>query len=531
MDGLKNGDELDVDCGGSCPPCADGKFCKLDTDCQSASCGAGHCAPTTLATALLDGSTPRPLYPVTAAGGPRAVAFRSSGTLLEATDEQGASLWKNDVGQGALFGGFDFDGDGQVDVGLVRSEATGQVCGQQPRLRTRLDLVNGKTGAVIPFASPLDDLCWDFGGGVVYPTQQWTSLAPLFGAGKTLAAAPYYATQGNFLSWNGGGFADLGAYIYPSTASFDASYPAAQPNAYANGQSFITSSHVGNGLIVTLQGQERLVFFTSGRVVQYAVGPLGPAQLLVDSPFLTGGRTDIAGRDYGLVTVDPGAPGQIALIAGTSATTMQIDMKAGTMTADPWGQIERHVTRYDLGSGAVEDRFFSYAHDGGDADKYEGRVLYPAGVLVRVAGPASRLAFNVYAGGRWSLHVTVPGGTADALTLKDLFLWDIRDLDGDGQDEWVVSPAHDPQDPDVPGFYFLKWRTLFGHWNEASLSLALGAPHEGLLPELVPRFRAPTTSTSMGGLDTVSTVRSGGTLQVLMRTPENVLQPLPVTQL
>ena len=43
-DKLKNGDETDVDCGGSvCTGCADGKACKLGTDCQSNVCSSGTC--------------------------------------------------------------------------------------------------------------------------------------------------------------------------------------------------------------------------------------------------------------------------------------------------------------------------------------------------------------------------------------------------------------------------------------------------------------------------------------------------------
>lgn len=37
-DGIKNGDETDVDCGGSCPRCAAGKSCQTRDDCQSAIC-------------------------------------------------------------------------------------------------------------------------------------------------------------------------------------------------------------------------------------------------------------------------------------------------------------------------------------------------------------------------------------------------------------------------------------------------------------------------------------------------------------
>lgn len=38
FDEIPNGDETDVDCGGSCPPCVDGKNCAVDSDCQSDFC-------------------------------------------------------------------------------------------------------------------------------------------------------------------------------------------------------------------------------------------------------------------------------------------------------------------------------------------------------------------------------------------------------------------------------------------------------------------------------------------------------------
>jgi hypothetical protein len=48
IDGIKDGSETDVDCGGgACPPCATGKACRGQGDCQSAVCGMGICqAPT-----------------------------------------------------------------------------------------------------------------------------------------------------------------------------------------------------------------------------------------------------------------------------------------------------------------------------------------------------------------------------------------------------------------------------------------------------------------------------------------------------
>jgi formylglycine-generating enzyme required for sulfatase activity len=44
-DGVKSGDETDVDCGGSSPKkCAIGQGCKVGADCETASCKAGTCA-------------------------------------------------------------------------------------------------------------------------------------------------------------------------------------------------------------------------------------------------------------------------------------------------------------------------------------------------------------------------------------------------------------------------------------------------------------------------------------------------------
>jgi hypothetical protein len=45
-DGAQNGSETDVDCGGSCPPCALGKTCAAGTDCDSAFCASGVCCDT-----------------------------------------------------------------------------------------------------------------------------------------------------------------------------------------------------------------------------------------------------------------------------------------------------------------------------------------------------------------------------------------------------------------------------------------------------------------------------------------------------
>ena len=45
-DGVGDGTETDVDCGGGCARCANGKTCVSSNDCQSGVCAAGHCAAT-----------------------------------------------------------------------------------------------------------------------------------------------------------------------------------------------------------------------------------------------------------------------------------------------------------------------------------------------------------------------------------------------------------------------------------------------------------------------------------------------------
>lgn len=42
---IRNGDETDFDCGGSCGPCDIGARCKVDADCDEGICASGTCAP------------------------------------------------------------------------------------------------------------------------------------------------------------------------------------------------------------------------------------------------------------------------------------------------------------------------------------------------------------------------------------------------------------------------------------------------------------------------------------------------------
>jgi cellulase/cellobiase CelA1 len=46
-DSVQNGDETDVDCGGSCDPCEEGESCNVDADCAEGTCDSGTCVVST----------------------------------------------------------------------------------------------------------------------------------------------------------------------------------------------------------------------------------------------------------------------------------------------------------------------------------------------------------------------------------------------------------------------------------------------------------------------------------------------------
>ena len=57
-DGKQNGNETDVDCGGGCGKCSDGKKCSLGTDCQSGNCLSKSCQPVPSSGPCSGGSVP-----------------------------------------------------------------------------------------------------------------------------------------------------------------------------------------------------------------------------------------------------------------------------------------------------------------------------------------------------------------------------------------------------------------------------------------------------------------------------------------
>ena len=55
-DNQRNGTETDVDCGGTCGACGDGKTCSVGADCASNVCGGGVCQPASCTDGIKNGS-------------------------------------------------------------------------------------------------------------------------------------------------------------------------------------------------------------------------------------------------------------------------------------------------------------------------------------------------------------------------------------------------------------------------------------------------------------------------------------------
>jgi hypothetical protein len=54
-DGVRNGNEIDVDCGGDCRPCWPGDACTADGDCVSRHCDSGRCRAADCTDGVRDG--------------------------------------------------------------------------------------------------------------------------------------------------------------------------------------------------------------------------------------------------------------------------------------------------------------------------------------------------------------------------------------------------------------------------------------------------------------------------------------------
>jgi hypothetical protein len=353
----------------------------------------------------------------------------------------------------------DWSGDGVPDVIAVAYTPTGQTCGTTPTRTATLLFFDGKTGALETPVSPMTDMCWTF-GTTTYPTIQLYTGSVVVGdfaaswKGNEVYVFPYYATTGWMLNraakgqWvmleteNDPSFRHL---MYPSTSSFDSDYDATNgtpcmPSPWNASGCFVTNSHCAN--MLGLAGGNLFVL-TSGRAVSYRPNLAAAGDLT----WAAGNRTDHAGRNYGLVThfESPDGGEWVTLHGGCASSSMVAAIANGAIDAthgDYYCGIHRHYELFGIAGGATSPAahtsvFYSYA----DVDGQYDRLQYPRHAIFEHA-PSKTLwtAFSLYDGTRWHVELgdpRMPGAFAAAI--DDAFLWDVRDLDGDGAPEWIVT--------------------------------------------------------------------------------------------
>lgn len=456
-----------------------------------------------------------PLYRSSpSSAGTQAVAFEHRGDYLRAINQNGFLLWEIPVQTESLFrgngivgepyrnpliGGFDYNDDGWPDLALVRRTGRTDTCGAYHANQTYLELVDGRTGSLMPVTVPTPSNCHHF-GETVYPTAQWFAQSIRGNQdGGVISLAQQYSRTGEFLVREGGRAEQRHLFIHPSTGAYEF-YPNARHLPGPTVSKHVHNSQFPNGLLVNVRGEERYVFFTSRRIVQYRVTGLAQDQLIADHPFLIGGRFDLAGRSYGRVSLDRSAEGRVIVLAGADVSEL-VSLMSGDEAITSYlryGGIERHLTIYHYLEDRIDHRFFSTIHDpepysGG----FEGRVVAPLNFLLATRpDEPSRIAFNLYSSGKWALHITGPGSSKDDRVIADRILWDIRDLDDDGSPELILSPAgHCSEEAAREAYCLPAWSTIIARWNEAEQTLEAVEEIPGKLPALIPAFNEPASAT------------------------------------
>lgn len=471
-----------------------------------------------------------PSIGVSSAGVTRAVYFYSDNNFVTASNVKGAIVWKKPLANMGVRASLDWNLDGIADVFVVErhSAATNTYCydsnGQQTAttasvLYTSLHLLDGATGNLLyTMGTPIPDYCWHpDGASSIVAIAQWTPQSIIDNdTFKTFAVSPTYSTQSWIFKRNALGQAVVHAITYPSNPSFGSEYSAAKE--VLPGVKHWENSHIFNGL---LQAQG-FGFFTSGRFLQYGYESLSPTQLQFDLPFLPGGNSEAAGRNYGLVVKDPGSS-LLTIIAGCSVLSVLNDTLNGNNNSDPYCGIHRHVTIVDLATPKIqESRYFSYVHTGGTgAINFESRITYPAHPLLRNPNGPARLVYNEYRQGHWYLHISWAGSTQTQYALKDQFIWDILDINLDGQDELILTEMRSVSQPDVPGYYQAPFKTTIANWvDDQTLVTRKDLP--GYLPVLASQPKQPGVGTTEYSLNVVTRDLSQPSAIFLMNSAKQI---------
>jgi hypothetical protein len=132
-DGIKDGAETDVDCGGgTCAACALGQICVAGTDCASGNCHGGTCAPACVNTTY------------SAIGGQQNLVLPTTGSYtIEAAGAQGGADSLGDGGQGGL------GALARATLALTAGNTLQIVVGSRPVLQFSNDAGSGGGGSFV----------------------------------------------------------------------------------------------------------------------------------------------------------------------------------------------------------------------------------------------------------------------------------------------------------------------------------------------------------------------------------------------
>lgn len=443
--------------------------------------------------------------------------IRQSKGMVLSYDENNNERWRINLPAGShVSGGMDYDQDGIIDMSLVYWLSENKSCGKTLWGKSKINLLNGRTGAEASLTNWDSDICWPQiapDKGMNYATIQWANQSVLFGEDSRIMTSKQYETQSWFYNLKNS-ISAIGYLFYPSTSSYDYYYQYDKPNAYGNGNSYTVDPHTANGIIANVRGEKRAVFFTSSRVVQYGVESYWSGQLRADYPYLTGGRTDLVGRNYGQIQIDPMNPQLVQLTAGDISYNVYSDMRTGVVGAsNPTGGLERHVTVYDMVNNGLSHQYYSYSEDFNHTNAFNGRVTSAAHSIFRVNDDYSRYAYNVYNNSNgWTMAITNSGSGYPAIQLKNIFVWDLVDVDGDGLEEFICSTTNSNN-------YLPNKNTLILKWSESTKKLTLLKGIQGVIPKLIQRFYEPTRKSSYSDLFDVSLFEKNEKLWMMLYNP------------
>jgi hypothetical protein len=402
------------------------------------------------------------------------VSYVAVGTNLMAYKEGGTLLWSKNIGYtvSGVGGGLDLQGDGYPEVVTAALDIGNStyVCGSTTTNFSSVYIVDGKTGNIMTSSSGANCIEESIANNYTFVAQkypQYSVASVIFGAGPNYFMTRSYETMGWAIKFSNSSLLMNGTAIYPSTQSFAATYP--QASMMYNGLKFVPQSHSANGLVININNQPHVVYFTSGKALVFNMGgnTITPLPLIYDNNFIShksstdsyndeGAQDCFDGcRNYGLVrrlAEFTSNPNLILLLSGTNSFSLAYDSLSGNKSYDVWGGIARKLVVYNPLNNIVSAmRYYSYAHDTSGTHKYGGRLTYPSDPIMVLGGKVYTL-HNIYnqvdsrsdasLDDRWfiSINEVQTNGTLHEYKLYNYYLWDTIE-DSFGKKYLLISPT------------------------------------------------------------------------------------------